>query len=710
MSESNIKSNINNEAAGKETSGSEAELNTNREPDKNEDAKKEEKGKKTKKAKNQGGFFQKYLKNWVTVCFLVAFLLELFIESMARLSPVGGVVFFAQHPLVFLYNTLLVFTVLSLSMLFRRRIFALIMLSTIWVALGLINGLILVNRLTPFTTHDIMELKDGFSMITNYLTTGQIVELVAGVAAFVLLVFVLFKKAPKSKVKTNYRIVIPGLLLIGMIFAGATGLAVRTNVIDTYFPNLNYGYRDNGFPYCFTATWLDKGVGRPDPYTKESIRNIFTKKELNTTVGYTHNDGNEKHPNIIFIQLESFIDPTIANDLKLSEDAIPYYNKLRREYSSGKLQVPSVGAGTANTEFESMTGMSVRFFGPGEYPYKTVISKESCESIPYDLINIGYSTHAIHNHRGAFYNRNIALANLGFQTFTSLEYMSSVSKTPKNWAKDKILTEQIFDALKSTPNEDYIYTISVQGHGKYPTEEMIKNPVVKVTEASTDELKWQWEYYANQVREMDEWVKEFIGEVKKFKEDTVVVMYGDHLPAIDNLTEDNIAKDRNVYQTDYVIWSNFDMPVVKKDLHCYQIGSVLLNRLGIHNGTMVTYHQKHRKSKTYLKDLEALQYDILYGEKYIYNDKGKTPFAGLDMKMGVKKIKIDKVVKIGEKYYLKGQNFTEYSKINLDGEILDTVYLGPTILGLNEEVDPEDVKNMKVSQVEKNSEILSTSE
>ena len=67
-------------------------------------------------------------------------------------------------------------------------------------------------------------------------------------------------------------------------------------------------------------------------------------------------------------------------------------------------------------------------------------------------------------------------------------------------------------------------------------------------------------------------------------------------------------------------------------------------------------------------------------------------------------------VKIGDKYYLKGQNFTEYSKINLNGEILDTVYLGPTILGLNEEVDPEDVKNMKVSQVEKNQEILSTSE
>ena len=670
----------------------------------------ESKTEKLKKKKEKKGFFQKYMKNWVMLCALTAFLLNLYIESMARLSPVGGISFLFEHPLVFLYNTLIIFAVLSISMLFRHRAFALTILSLTWFVLGLINGMILMNRMTPFTTFDIMELKDGMSIMTNYFSTAQIIELFAGIAALVLLIIVLFRKLPKRTERTDYRIVIPSLLLIGMVMAGATGLAVKTNTIDTYFPNLAYGYRDNGFPYCFVVTWLDKGVRRPDPYTSDSIRGIFTKKELNTTVGNTHNDGDEDHPNIIIIQLESFIDPTIANDIRLNQDAIPYYNKLRKEYSSGKIQVPSVGAGTANTEFESMTGMSVKFFGPGEYPYKTVLMEKSCESIPYDLMNIGYSTHCIHNHRGAFYNRNTSLANLGFQTFTSLEYMSSVSKTPKNWAKDKILTEQIFDALKSTKGEDYIYTISVQGHGKYPREEVLKNPVVKVTEAPTDELKWQWEYYANQVHEMDEWVKEFLAEVKKFDEDTVVVMYGDHLPAIDNLTEDNIAEGRNVYQTDYVIWSNFDMPKIKKDLYAYQIESEVLNRLGIHNGTIVTHHQKHKKSKTYREDLRALQYDILYGDRYIYNENGDIPFKGMNMKMGVKPIKIEKVVKIGDRYYLKGQNFTEYSKINLNGDILDTVYLGPTILGLNEEVDPNDVKNMKVSQVEKNKEILSTSE
>ena len=89
---------------------------------------------------------------------------------------------------------------------------------------------------------------------------------------------------------------------------------------------------------------------------------------------------------------------------------------------------------------------------------------------------------------------------------------------------------------------------------------------------------------------------------------------------------------------------------------------------------------------------------------------GKNPFEPTDLKMGIRDIKIESIVKIGEKYYIKGQNFTEYSKISLDGEVLKTVYLGPTILALNEEVDPSRVSDMKVSQVEKNKEILSTTE
>ena len=91
--------------------------------------------------------------------------------------------------------------------------------------------------------------------------------------------------------------------------------------------------------------------------------------------------------------------------------------------------------------------------------------------------------------------------------------------------------------------------------------------------------------------------------------------------------------------------------------------------------------------------------------------EGTNPFEPTDMKMGVKDIKIDEVVQIGDRYYIKGKNFNEYSKVTLDGKTLKTIYLGSNILGLQEDVDPEDVKDMKVSQVEKKTnEIMSTTE
>ncbi|MBR1992896.1 MAG: LTA synthase family protein, partial [Firmicutes bacterium] len=411
-------------------------------------------------------------------------------------------------------------------------------------------------------------------------------------------------------------------------------------------------------------------------------------------------------PNILYLQLESFFDPYLVKGLEFSQDPIPYFRSLMDEYSTGELIVPSVGAGTANVEFEVMTGISARFFGPGEYPYKSVLKEETCETTAYDLKQLGYSTHAIHNHRGAFYYRNIVFANMGFDTFTCLEYMNNVMKTPKNWAKDGILTENIMSALESTKNKDYIYTISVQGHGRYPDEQVLENPLITCDNAATEELKWNYEYYANQIYEMDLFVKELTEVLSNYDEDVILIMYGDHLPALDMTADD--LKTGDLYASQYVIWDNFGMAKEDKDLTTYELNAEVMDRLGISVGMITKYQQNHKGDKNYLTNLEALGYDMLYGKRYIYGEKN--PFEATDMKMGVKTIKVDEVVKIGDEYYIKGQNFTEYSKISLDGKILDTVYLGPTILALKEKVDPEEAVNMKVSQVEKNKEVLSTTE
>lgn len=655
---------------------------------------------------------RKFYRNSFVCAAVWALVLNLIIETLGRFSTedvFAGLKFMVTEPTVFLYNALIIFATLVVASLVKRRLFIFTIVSFFWLAIGITNGVILTQRMTPFTVKDLSNLEDGMTIITNYLSTWQIV-LVAVVAVAVLVSLVLlYWKGPKKKDKLHRK---RNMFAVALIFAFtflSTSVAVSTGVVETFFGNLAYAYRDYGVVYCFTNTWLNTGIQKPAGYGEESILNIFDKKELgeDKAMLLETKDIDEEYPNILFLQLESFIDPMTIKSIELSEDPCPNFRRLLSEYSSGELTVPACGAGTANVEFEVLTGLSVKFFGPGEYPYKAVLKEKTGESLAYDLNSIGYTSHAIHNHRAVFYNRNTVFSNIGFDTFTSIEYMKNVVKTPKNWAKDGVLVECIEDALDSTEGRDMIYTISVQGHGKYPSEEVIKNPKIKVLSAASEELKWKFEYYVNQIYEMDQFIGKLTEALAQRDEPIMLAMYGDHIPAID-LTEDDLESG-NLYGTQYLIWDNFGLEKDDENLHTYQLTAHMMDMIDMQLGTIFTYQQNHKNSETYLEDLKALGYDMLYGKYYIYG--GKNPFVPSDLKMGVNDIKIDEVVKIGEKYYIKGKNFTTYSKVTLDGEELKTIYLGENILGLLEDVDPEDAPNMKVSQIEtKNKEILSTTE
>lgn len=647
------------------------------------------------------------------ICFtlgvnaIISLILTLVIETLARQGLGAGLGFVVSSPLVFLLNAIIIFLTLGINLIIRRRLFASIVIGGTWLGVGIANGVILRNRMTPFTTKDLQILEDGIDIIPNYLSTKMIILSSIGILLLVAFLVFIFIKGPKKVSKITWVKNIVAFVAVVALSLGAIAGAVKVGILETYFGNLAYAYRDNGFSYCFLNTWLNTGVSRPAGYSKDMILGIFDDGELSENGTYQPNimDIDQKKPNIIVIQLESFIDPLEVESITCSEDPVPNFRRLKGSYSSGYFTVPSVGAGTANTEFEVLSGMSVKFFGPGEYPYKAILREETCETAAYIFKNMGYKAHAIHNHRGAFYDRNIVYPNLGFDSFTSLEYMNHVVKTPRNWAKDSVLTEQIMAALENDEERDFIFTVSVQGHGKYPTEQIIENPAITV-EAPTEELKWQYEYYVNQIHEMDEWIGELTATLKKFDEDVMLVLYGDHLPALEMAASE--MKSGNLYNTEYVIWTNYRTRKNDKDLHSYQLMAEIYDRIDLHEGTLFTYHQNHAKDSSYMSNLKALEYDMLYGKRYIYG--GETPFERANMRMGIKPIRIEEVVQIGNNYYIKGENFTQYSKVSLNGDILKTIYLGPTVLGLLEEVEPEEVANMKISQVEKYKEVLSTTE
>ena len=619
---------------------------------------------------------------WYKVCNRISLLLHalcsalgyFLIEMISRRSFSAAWTYMTTKPLVFAYNAALIFTTSLIVYLFRRRCFWRVLISILWLLLGIINGVILSNRVTPFTGPDLHLLTDGMAVLNKYLPAWGVVLALILLGLFALLLLILLIKAPKYKRKVKFRYDFLLVVVGAALFAGATQLALEKRVLSNYFGNIAFAYEDYGYPYCLAVTIFDTGISCPRDYSEQEITRIEkTEDNLPAT-------NEDSKPNIIFVQLESFFDPTLVEYLNISEDPIPNFRKLMKEYTSGYYKVPSVGAGTANTEFESITGMSLHYFGPGEYPYKSILKETTCESAPYVLKNLGYSTHAVHNNEANFYGRRSIFPNLGFDTFTSAEYMSEEEdKNPLGWTKDEILTDEIIKCLDSTEESDYIYTISTQGHGAYPEEQLIDDPEITVSGAETEAQNNQWEYYCNEIHEMDNFVKELADALADYPEDVILVMYGDHLPTMGLTVED--LKNKYLFQTQYVMWDNFGLEKKDENLAAYQMAAEVMDRAGIHEGTIFRYHQARRNTRNYQVDLETLQYDVLYGKKYSYD--GESPFQRIKMRMGLYDVTLDSMEEIStvdHTYRLKGTNFTPSSQVKLNGEWYDTVYVNPTTL------------------------------
>ncbi|HIW50403.1 MAG TPA: LTA synthase family protein [Candidatus Blautia intestinavium] len=620
---------------------------------------------------------------WYDVCNKVSLLLHalfsavgyFLIEAISRHSFSEAWTYMTDRPLVFAYNTAFIFTTTLIVYLFRRRCFLRVLLAIFWLLLGVINGVILANRVTPFTGPDLHLLTDGMALLEKYLPAwGVTVALVVlGFLALVLLALLI--KGPRYKGKLKYRYNIPLILAGVAAFGGITQLALEKRVLSNYFGNIAFAYEDYGYPYCLATTIFNTGISCPRDYSEEEIARIEkTEEDLPETK-------TEDLPNIIFVQLESFFDPTLVNYLDISEDPIPTFRSLMEEYTSGYFKVPSVGAGTANTEFESITGMSMHYFGPGEYPYKSILKETTCESAPYILSGLGYSTHAIHNNEANFYGRRSIFPNLGFDTFTSAEYMPEENdKNELGWTKDRVLTDEIIKCLDSTEDQpDYVYTISVQGHGAYPDEPVLEDPEITVSGAPTEAKNNQWEYYVNEIREMDDFVKELVEALEDYPEDVVLVLYGDHLPTMDLKVED--LENKYLFQTEYVIWDNFGLEKEDVNLASYQIAAEVMDRVGIHEGTIFRYHQARRNTRNYQVDLETLQYDLLYGEQYSYG--GENPYKRTKMRLGLYDVTLDGLELVSSAdytYRITGTNFTPSSQVKLNGDWYDTVYVNPTTL------------------------------
>ena len=646
---------------------------------------------------------------WVRLIRLpiMAFMLTIVVELLNRgLSAQRLLQFITARPVYFLYNVLIVLTTLTFSELFRRRKAVLSSICLLWVTLGVVQYMVIKDRTQPFCSVDILMLKDAFSLITIYYTWPQIILMFGAGFAVIVLVALMFTRMRRRR---RFNRTISVLTFVGFVLLCfmCSALGVRTGFFPRRFENLVDAYNDYGFPTCFSFTFGQQGISRPQEYSTETVaeilKDIDTEPDGELTYPSFDEDDNLAQPNIIFVQLESFFDVGTIVGGEYSADPTPCFDRLCRNFPSGLLYVPTIGGGTANTEFEVLTGMDLDFFGAGEYPYNTILQQTAVESVCENLKEQGYSATAMHNNSGTFYSRNLVYPNLGFDRFVSLEYMKDMKYTELGWARDEALTREILQALETTDARDLVMCITVESHGKYADTYEPKDGDIEVLALPEGIPLANFQNFVNALPATDEFLKELVHAIARFDEPTVVVAYGDHLPALE--LENDMLTTGSIYASRYVVWNNFGKTFEAPDLQAYRLSANILKQLGFSGGVICKYHQAAdpgEAGEEYLDKLEQLQYDILYGDKQAFD--GETPYVPADMTMGSVPITIDAAAYEYGRLLVTGENFTEYSKIVADGQPVQTAYVDEGRVVALMDAAPQTVA---VAQVAKDETILS---
>lgn len=634
-------------------------------------------------------------------CLIMGLALTFVCEALSRLSPVKAALFIVSKPIEYLFNSLLIACCISFAPLFKRRTFAYAVAGGAWLLLGIINCAMRIFRLMPLNFYDFVVFVRNMDVTKNYMKPWEIIATGVGLAIAAFLFIVMFRRCAKRPVFRR-----GAALFIALFFALTAAIGVPYALANDDYGDPIKAYERYGFAYSLLRSTVDRGVTRPENYGQKAIGDILSDMgEQAPTPG----PGAPDKPNIILLQLESFFDPANIAGVSCSENPIPHFSALREACSTGYLHVPMIGGGTANVEFEVVTGMNLADFGTGEYPYTTVLQFETCESVAFDLKKEGYAAHAIHNHTGTFYDRNKVLPMLGFDTFTSIEFMQDVEYNSNNWCRDKVLTGCVTDALTSTAGPDFIFCVSVQGHGLYAGDEPETPYALTATGYDDDYIQRNmFNYFINELRETDAFLGELLAELNNYPEHVVVAVYGDHLPAL-TMEEDRL-RSGSLLATEYVLWSNRgELEKADRDLTSYQLAAYVMGRCSIEGGVISRFHQQCADQPDYLEQLQVIAYDTLYGDRLLYDGAASSPRAA--MRMGVKDVTLSAAVWDGHVMTATGENFTPFSVLFAGDRAMETTFVNANTLtatpSLLQAIHPGDA--LRVCQVSQDGQTLASS-
>lgn len=388
------------------------------------------------------------------------------------------------------------------------------------------------------------------------------------ITAFVL--FSLRQSKSKKTVKMGWKLRVLLLISTSIALGYAGQFQQKGNLLKKAYDRTAYwipysqqmNYYNTGFVAGFLYNLSAAPMELPTDYSQEKI------DELKATYQQLADEINAERTaalpetNVIYIMNESFADPLELEGLDLQTDPIPFTRALMETSYSGELLSQGYGGGTANIEFEALTGFSMEPFAANiTTPYTQFLSsQDGFPSVVSRLEEAGFRTAAIHPYNTTMYKRLENYETLGFDSFLYEDTMTHTDKLDTNpYISDAAAYAEIVAILKASEEKDFIHLVTMQNHTPYQNKYTV-TPSAAETGVASQTIR----NYLQDLQYSDQALADLLAALQEWGEPTVVVFWGDHWPSVFGEDLYTLNTVQNMHETPMFIYSNTEE--AQKDL------------------------------------------------------------------------------------------------------------------------------------------------
>lgn len=437
---------------------------------------------------------------------------------------------------------------------------AIIGINIISVVFGLVYYYVIKFRGTAVLAVDIFSATTAANVAGNYNYRMSYRCYLFVILTYVLSIYVL-KLDRHNLFKEKKRLISVGIVILAVVCGFS--LFIQSSRFDNSLKIKMFkpqeSYRKYGDYLTFTHSIRYIKGHKPEGYSEDKVEQILAQ--------YPGIKGNGKKPNIIMIMNEALADFSSISDIETNEDYMPFIHGLTENTVKGDLFVSIFGGGTSKTEYEALTSNSMAFMPKGSTPYVTYINRKT-SSLATTLRAQGYGGMvAMHPYKGSGYKRNKVYPLLGFDKFYDLPEFNN-AKVIRNHVSDEGNFDKIIKVYEQNRKKDkkpfFLFDVTMQNHSSYDRKWDNLSDDISTIKDYGDDVN----IYLNLVKASDDAFKKLVEYFSNVDEPTMIIMFGDHQPKLNNHFYENVEKGFSLgdeykmfekYNTPFVIWANYDI-------------------------------------------------------------------------------------------------------------------------------------------------------